>query len=186
LLYKLIILFLGIVKNKNLVMKITKNELISILSKQEKGTFVNLVTEIIVRMNKKRNPYYGKVIKRSKCNYLLGVEYESRVRTNEEKEGLNPDFKTEKNKVGQHVSKCVLFNEKTRLHYVTVERFDEIKPNVEYLFEGNSIDKVLFNDFIIKYKESKKQEQNKKVHVISFTIDNVKELTLNKIKYEVE
>jgi hypothetical protein len=167
-------------------MKITKNELIVILSNQEKGTFVNLVTETKVRMNKKGNPYYGKVIKRSKCNYLLGMEYESRVRTNEEKEGLDPDFKTEKNKVGQHVSKCVLFNEKTGLHYVMVERFDEIKPNVQYLFEDNSIDKVLFNDFMIKYQESQKQEQERKVHVLSFTIDNVKELTLNKIKYEVE
>jgi hypothetical protein len=165
--------------------KITKNEMLVILSQVEKSTFINLVTETKVRMNKKNNPYFDKVIKRSKCNFLIGNDYETRVRTNEGKEGLTPDFQSEENKVGTHISKCVLFNEKTQSHYVMVERFDEIKPQVEYTFEGNSIDKVLFQDYMTKVYESQKQEQERKVMVLSYKEDSIKEFTLNGQKYEV-
>jgi len=167
-------------------MSIGKQELISILNEQEKGTFVNLVTETKVRMNKKNNPYFDKVIKRSKCNYLLGMDYEKRVIVNYEKEGLNPNFQSEECKVGAHISKCVLFNEKLNSHYVMVERFDEIKPQVEYTFEGNEIDKGLFEDFMVKYTESKKQEQERKVNVLTFKVDNIKEISLNGNHYEIE
>ena len=166
-------------------MSIGKQELISILMEQEKGTFVNLVTETKVRMNKRNNPYFDKVIKRSKCNYLLGMDYQERVRKNEEKEGMEPDFVTEECKVGEHISKCVLFNEKLNTHYVMVERFDEIKPQVEYTFEGNEIDKGLFEDFMVKYTESKKQEQERKVNVLTFKVDNIKEISLNGVHYEI-
>lgn len=166
-------------------MSIGKQELISILMEQEKGTFVNLVTETKVRMNKRNNPYFDKVIKRSKCNYLLGMDYQERVRKNESKEGMEPDFVTEECKVGEHISKCVLFNEKLNTHYIMVERFDEIKPQVEYTFEGNEIDKGLFEDFMVKYTESKKQEQERKVQVITFKVDNIKEISLNGVHYEI-
>jgi hypothetical protein len=165
--------------------KITKNEMLVILSEVEKSTFINLVTETKVRMNKRNNPYFDKVIKKSKSNFLIGNDYETRVRTNEGKEGLTPDFQSEENKVGTHISKCVLFNEKTQSHYLMVERFDEIKPQVEYTFEGNSIDKVLFQDYMTKVYESQKQEQERKVMVISYKMDSIKEFTLNGQKYEV-
>jgi hypothetical protein len=66
-----------------------------------------------------------------------------------------------------------------------VERFDEIKPQVEYTFEGNSIDKVLFQDYMTKVYESQKQEQERKVMVLSYKEDSIKEFTLNGQKYEV-
>ncbi len=165
--------------------KITKNEMLVILSQVEKSTFINLVTETKVRMNKRNNPYFDKVIKKSKSNFLIGNDYETRVQKNESKEGLTPDFQSEENKVGTHISKCVLFNEKTQSHYLMVERFDEIKPQVEYTFEGNSIDKVLFQDYMTKVYESQKQEQERKVMVLSYKEDSIKEFTLNGQKYEV-
>ena len=165
--------------------KITKNEMLEILSQVEKSTFINLVTETKVRMNKKGNPYFDKVIKRSKSNFLIGNDYETRVRTNEGKEGLTPDFQSEENKVGNHISKCVLFNEKTQSHYLMVERFDEIKPQVEYICEGNPIEKTLFKDYMTKVYESQKQEQERKVMVISYKLDSIKEFSLNGNKYEV-
>lgn len=167
-------------------MNINIEGLLNILNQQEKVTFVNIVTETKVRMNKTNNIYYDKVMKRSKCNYLLGMDYERRVRINEGKEGLTPDFTTEECKVGEHISKCVLFNEGKGKYYLMVERFDEIKPQVEYTFEGNSIDKVLFQDFMVKYSESKKQDQERKVKVITFSLENIKELTLNGTRYIVE
>lgn len=172
-------------ENQKPTNQITRNELLTLLSNVEKSTFINLVTETKLRMNKRNNPYYDKVIKKSKSNFLIGNDYETRVRTNENKEGLTPDFVSKENNVGNHVSKCVLFNEKTQSHYLMVERFDEIKPKVEYIFEGNEIDKMLFNDFMVKVSENSRQEQERKVMVLSYKLDSIKELSLNGQHYVV-
>ena len=74
---------------------ISQQELLTILNDVEKSTFVNLVIETEVRMRKTNNPYFGRVIKRSKCNYLIGNEYESRVQSNEVKEGMEGTFQSE-------------------------------------------------------------------------------------------
>lgn len=169
---------------KKETMNITKNDLVEILLTIDKPTFTNVVMETIVRMKKTNNPYYDKVVKRSKCNYSLGVNYESRVINNEKKEGLEGNFQTEKPTGRTHISKCILIDDKTQnVHYVILERFDEIKPTNEYIFEGNEIDKQLFQDFMVKYTESVKQEQEKKVMVITPKIENIKEMSINGTKY---
>jgi hypothetical protein len=137
-------------------------------------------------MNKRNNPYYDKVVKRSKCNYLIGNDYEKRVNNNYTKEELNPTFQSEECKVGNHISKCVLFNERSNSHYLMVERFDEIKPQVDYTFEGNEIDKQVFQDYMTKVYESQKQEQERKVKVITFKMENIKEVSLEGNHYIVD
>ena len=166
---------------------ITRNELITLLSTIDKPTFTNVVMETIVRMNKKNNPYYEKVIKRSKCNYSLGVNYESRVNNNEVKEGLEGNFETEKPSGKTHISKCLLVKDTDlSVHYVMLERFDEIKPINEYIFEGNEIEKVLFESYMTKVYESQKQEQERKVMVITPKIENIKEISLNGTHYIID
>jgi hypothetical protein len=168
-------------------MSITKNELITLLSTIDKPTFTNVVMETIVRMNKTNNPYYEKVIKRSKCNYSLGVNYESRVNNNEVKEGLEGNFETEKPSGKTHISKCLLVKDTDlSVHYVMLERFDEIKPINEYIFEGNEIEKVLFESYMTKVYESQKQEQERKVMVITPKIENIKEISLNGVHYLID
>ena len=66
-----------------------------------------------------------------------------------------------------------------------LERFDEIKPTNEFIFEGNEIDKQLFQDFMVKYTESVKQEQERKVMVITPKIDNIKRISLFGNQYEI-
>ena len=166
---------------------INQQELITLLSSVEKSTFVNLVTETKVRMNKTNNPYFDKVIKRSKCTYLMGNDYEKRVIVNYTKEGIEETFEVEELKGKKHISKCVLVDTKTEsVYYVMVERFDEIKPTTEYLFENNTIDKVLFESFMTKVYESKKQECERKVMVITPKIENIKEMSLNGNHYIVQ
>jgi hypothetical protein len=167
--------------------KINQQELITLLSTIEKPTFTNIVMETKVRMNKTNNPYFEKVIKRSKCNYSLGVNYESRVNNNEVKEGLEGNFETEKPKGKTHISKCLLVNDTDNsTYYVMLERFDEIKPTNEYIFEGNEIDKQLFESYMTKVYESQKQEQERKVMVITPKIENIKEISLNGIHYIID
>ena len=107
---------------------ISQIELINLLMEVEKSTFINIVSETVVTMNKTNNPYFGLVVKHNSSNYLIGNDYESRVITNEKKEGLDGNFKTQENWF-DHVSKCVVVKKSDRnKHYLMVERFDEIKP----------------------------------------------------------
>jgi hypothetical protein len=161
-------------------------DLLIVLNQVVKSTFVHLLTETPVRMNKTGNPYFGRVTKVSSCNYLIGNGYEGRVHINYGKEGLNPEtFKVEENKVGEHLSKVVLFNEKLNRHYLQVERFDEIKPKVMYLCDGIEIDFETIKPYMIFPKKSDKQEQERYVSFISFNLENIKEITLNGTKYKV-
>jgi hypothetical protein len=167
-------------------MNITKKELIELLNGIEKSTFVNLTTETKVRMNKTNNPYFDKVIKRSKGNFLMGNDYGTRVITNEKKEGFEGNFEVEEMKGKKHVSKVVCVDTKTEsVFYLMVERFDEIKPKVEYIFEGNEIEKTLFESFMTKVYESQKQVQERKVNVLTYKIENIKEISFGKEKYKV-
>lgn len=168
-------------------LNITKQELITLLSTIDKPTFTNIVMETEVRMKKTNNPYYGKVIKRSKCNYSLGINYENRVNNNEKKEGLEGNFETEKPSGKTHISKCLLVSDKDNsVHYVMLERFNEIKPINEYICEGNQIEKQLFEGYMTQVYESTKQEQERKVMVITPKIENIKEISLNGNHYTIQ
>jgi hypothetical protein len=170
-------------------MNISKNELLELLNGIEKSTFVHLLTETKVRMNKTGNPFFDKVIKKSSCNYLMGNDYEKRVITNGENEGIPSEentFEVEEMKGKKHVSKVVCVDTKTEsVYYLMVERFDEIQPKVEYTFEGNPIEKQLFESYMVKVSESKKQPQERKVKVLTFKLDNIKEISFGKQKYQV-
>jgi hypothetical protein len=165
---------------------ITKNELIELLSSVEKSTFVNLVTETKVRMNKKDNPYFDRVTKKSVGNFLMGNDYEKRVVTNEIKEGLEGTFEVEEMKGKTHISKVVCVDTKTgEKHYLCVERFDEIKPKVEFSFEGNTIEKMMFESYLVKVSESQKQQQERKVKWLTYGLDSIREISFNKEKYQI-
>jgi hypothetical protein len=168
---------------------ITQQELIVLLNQVEKSTMVNILMETEVGMKKTGNPYYKKVIKRSSCNYLIGNDYGTRVDSNYKKEGVENTFEVEGASGKEHISKVVLRStnpDKPTTYYLMVERFDEIKPKVEYLFEGNVIDKVLFESYMNKVYESKKQECDRKVSVITPKIENIKEMSLNGVRYIVQ
>lgn len=174
--------------------KITQEELISILNTIEKPTFTHIVTETIVRMNKgktkegnkEENPYHNKIVKVKKGNFLIGSDYEKRVGENEKKEGGEGNFESQESKVGVHISKCVLFNEKLNKYYLSHERFDEVKPKTEFLFEGNTIDEVLFDKWVTESNNYENQPQERKVKWMSVSLSNIKEISLGGNKYIIE
>jgi hypothetical protein len=167
-------------------MEITKNELINVLNQKETPTFVHIVMETPVRMKKTDNPYFGQVTKITSGNYLIGMDYEQRVNNNSEKEDKERNFVVEPPKGKRHISKCVLIDTKTEsVHYLMMERFDEIHPQVTYIMNGDSIEKQLFESFMYQSYTSTKQQQDRKVMVITPKIDNIKEISIDKMKYEV-
>jgi hypothetical protein len=160
-----------------LKVSVTKDELTEILKGQEKGTFGFIHMTTKVRMNKTGNPFFDKVIKVTKGNILLGNSYEKRVET---ETGIE-NFRPEENRVGEHVSKCVLHNEKTGKHYLQYEWFEKTLPKSEYVFDGDIIEKQLFESYMTKYTPNKYG-----VNFQSVTVDNIKEIHINKYQYVVE
>lgn len=166
--------------------KVTEQEMLTILMNVEKSTFINVVSSTNVRMNKTNNPYFDKVKKLTKSNYLIGNEYETRVQTNEGKEGLEKSFESVESSVGVHVSKCVLFNEKLNTYYLQYELFKESNPTTEFLFEGNQIEKELFESYLVKKSTTSRQTQERKVFFQTFKVSSINEFTLDGTHYIVE
>lgn len=166
--------------------EITRQELITILSQVEKSTFINIVSKTKVRMNKTGNPYYDMIFKKSKSNYLIGNDYETRVNNNDKKEGGEGNFESVECSVGKHISKCVLYNEKLNTHYLMYERFDETPPQVEYEYNGNPIEKQLFESYMTKVSSTTRQPQERVVKFQTFKMDSINECTLNGTHYVVK
>ena len=172
---------------------INQEELISILNTIERPKFGYVVSETIVKMNKGKtkegnnevNPYHNQVVKVKKGRYLIGSDYEKRVQGNDIKEGGEGSFKSQESKVGVHISKCVLFNEKLNKYYLSHERFPEVKPKSEYFFEGNSIDKMIFDKWISDSDNYGNQPQERKVKWTTLTLTNIKEISIDGTKYIV-
>lgn len=158
---------------------ITKQNLIILLAGITKPTFINMITITPVRMNKTGNPYHNEVFKAKNGNYLIGTDYESRVNNNLVKEGKADNFVVSENRVGQHVSKVLLYNEKTTKHYLQHERFDNSPIETTYLYKGNAIDKTLFERFMPTVNEYENQGLEKTVKILSVTVDNIKKITVN-------
>lgn len=175
-------------------LNITKQELITILNGIENPTFVNIVSTTNVKMNKEKtkegnkelNPYYNKVVKLRKGNFLIGSDYEKRVNVNYTKEGGEGNFQSKESSVGVHISKCVLFNERLNKYYLSHEKFPQVKPQSEFIYEGNTIDKMFFDKWISDTKPYENQPQEKKVEWTTLTIDNIKEISLEGTKYIIE
>jgi hypothetical protein len=137
-------------------------------------------------MNKTGNPYFGKVVKKSKGNYFIGGSYEDMVNKRMEKEGMEPTFESKECSVGTHISKCVQYNDNTKKHYLQYFTFETSKPKSTFEFEGNEIDKQLFESFMVKKSEKSRQPQDNKHQPQSLTTTNIKEITLEGVHYEVE
>ncbi len=167
---------------------INQEELLTLLSNVVKPTFTQILSEILPKMNKTNNPYFEKVTKVSKGNYFIGGSYEDMVTTRMEKEGIEGTFDSEENKTGTHVegTKCVLFNERLNRHYLQYFIFPTSKIKSEFIFEGNSIDKQIFESYLVKKSNTSRQPQENKHKPQSLMLTNIKEISLGGIKYIIK
>ena len=65
------------------------------------------------------------------------------------------------------------------------ERFDEVPPKVEFKFEGNSIEKTLFESYMSQTSNYGSQDLERTVKVQSVKLDNLKQISLNGEVYEI-
>lgn len=176
----------GIVANATDLVLITRPQMKNLFMSVTKPEMINLVTETIPKMNKTGNPYYGEIVKKSRCNFLLCTDYSKRVNNNRIKEHKENDFVPQAPKGKKHISPCVLTDEKTETKlYLMVERFDEIKPKVMFFHNDEPIDKAMFQEFLPKPSESNTQELDREVKPLTYLFDSIVAFSFRGRKFEV-
>jgi hypothetical protein len=183
----------GIVANATDLVLITRPQMKTLFMGVTKPEMINLVTETFTTMNKTDNPYFGQIIKKSKCNFLLCTDYGKRVNNNRVKEGKENNFVPQAPKGKVHISPCVLNNvpnpnkpqDFVLKHYLFVERFDEIKPKVQFFFNDEPIDKAMFQEFLPKSSGSNTQELDREVKPLTYLFDSIVEFSFRGKKYIV-
>ena len=173
---------------EKLIIKVTENEMLQILLSVDKPTFTNIKSRTIPLMKKTDNPYFEKVFKTTEGNYFIGGSYEDMVNVRMGKEGMEKDFISQKCSVGEHVegSKCVQYNENTEKHYLQYFIFETSKIKSSFEFEGNEIEKQLFESYISKKSTTSRQPQENKHKPQSFKIESILEMSLNGNRYVIE
>jgi len=173
---------------------INYNEMKTLFLGVDKTKETNLLYEVEVGMNKGKtqtgekipNPYLG-TTKKVSGNFKLS-KYEQRVINNDLKEGGEGNFESLKPSGKTPISFCLLEkdtdSEVNYLGFEPVQNFS--KPKVEYYFEGNTIEKHLFEQWLKKESESTRQPQEKEVMWRTINLRNIREFTLDSTRYIVQ
>ena len=116
------------------------------------------------------NVYYDRVSKFSKYRGIVGMEYEQRRKKKE------PDFKVGVNRIfDTHLNSFLGYNSKYDRYYLKYEWFDQVPPKSEYQFNGDPIEKKLFEEWLIV------SEGELNYQVVN--LNNLQEITLDHTKY---
>ena len=181
-------------------MNINKHELKEVLSGID--TFVNnvgLTTLKKVKMNKyldfktsgksNPNPYYDLVsIEQRLSNIQTGFDYDEQLERKYGKEGIVPVInENKKESPYQLVTKTlvVLKSDPTKF-YFRYQDHNSSYLDTKYIFEGNSIDKVLFQQYVIDTKTDYSKYQNGLDNTLNYkvmSLDHIKRIKILKQEY---
>lgn len=183
-------------------MNITKIELKDILSGIDIFVpNVGLTTLKKVKMNKyldfkqsgksNPNPYYDLVsIEQKLSNIQTGFDYEGQLERKYKSEGITPIVKEDKKESPyQLVSKSLVFlkSDPTKF-YFRYQDHNSSYLTTNYIFEGNSIEKVLFTQYLIDTKTDYSKYQNGLENTLNFkvmSLDHIKRIKILKQEYTI-
>ena len=181
-------------------MNINKHELKEVLSGID--TFVNnvgLTTLKKVKMNKyldfktsgksNPNPYYDRVLIEQKLsNIQTGFDYDEQLERKYKKEGITPIVNEDKKESPyQLVSKGLVFlkSDPTKF-YFRYQDHNSSYLDTQYLLEGNSIEKLLFQQYMIDTKTDYSKYQNGLENTLNYkvmSLDHIKRIKILKQEY---
>jgi hypothetical protein len=183
-------------------MNITKTELKDILSGIDIFVpNVGLTTLKKVKMNKyldfkvsgksNPNPYYDLVLIEQKLsNIQTGFDYEGQLGRKYKTEGITPIVNEDKKESPyQLVSKSlvVLKSDPTKF-YFRYQDHDSSYLDTKYVFEGNSIEKVMFTQYLIDTKTDYSKYQNGLDNTLNYkvmSLDHIKRIKILKQEYTI-
>ena len=183
-------------------MNITKNELKEVLSGID--TFVpnvGLTSLKKVKMNKyldfkvngkqNPNPYYDQILVEQRISNLQsGFDYDSQLDRKYTKEGITPIENEDKKEIWfNQVSKCLVVSKSNpNSFYFRYQDHDSSYLDTKYIFEGNSIEKVMFNQFMVDTKTDYSKYQNGLENTLNFkvmSLDHIKRIKILKQEYTI-
>lgn len=159
---------------------ITKEKFITLINNIDNGTFINLKTKTTPNNISKLCPHKN-ITKITSANYLIANSYQTRVNNNYKKENINENFIAQQNKIGNHISKTILYNNNLNKFYIQVEYFNN--HITTYIDEHNNNITELIKPFLFNLNNYTNQKSNKKAKYINFNIDNIIQATINKQTY---
>ena len=183
-------------------MNITKTELKDILSGIDIFVpNVGLTTLKKVKMNKyldfktsgkqNPNPYYDQVLVEQKLsNIQTGFDYEGQLERKYKTEGITPiENEDKKESPYQLVSKSLVFlkSDPTKFYF----RYQDHKSSyldTKYVSGGNSIEKLLFQQYMIDTKSDYSKYQNGLENTLNYkvmSLDHIKRIKILKQEYTI-
>lgn len=188
------------------IVSVSFDQMLSLVMNVDKGTLcsVRFVTEPTMNKGGRITPnhpeydnkFLGRVKKVTSGTFTCGNSYVDRVKKQMVLDGLDPNtWVVEDSKVGEHVSKCVTYNENTLNHCFQMEIHPDNPHNhvkSHFLVDGQTIDQLIFSQFeqyIVKHSVPQKQLRNgitDPVFMFSPKVQNIKELTLNHVRYVLQ
>ena len=183
-------------------MNINKTELKDILSGIDIFVpNVGLTTLKKVEMNKyldfrtsgksNPNPYYDQVlIEQRLSNIQTGFDYFGQLGRKYEHEGITPIENEDKKEIWfNQVSKCLVVSKKNPDNfYFRYQDHESSYLETKYLFEGNSIEKVMFTQYLIDTKTDYSKYQNGLENTLNFkviSLDHIKRIKILKQEYTI-
>lgn len=160
-----------------------------------RGAFVaTIVAETVPAMRKTGNPYVG-ATKISRVNGLLNWIYENAVNRQRCRENTPVDangevehFEAAPRKWGQRIRRddgtvTPLVEHKGK-HYVELKV--ERSLGYEYRHNGQPVDAEAIEEFLPDRKEGARQEVENPVILRDYSIENIRQITIDGIVYEIE
>ena len=183
-------------------MNIIKTELKDILSGIDIFVpNVGLTTLKKVKMNKyldfkqsgkqNPNPYYDKVLVEQRLsNIQTGFDYFGQLGRKYDSEGITPIDNEDKKEIWfNQISKCLVVSKKNPNNfYFRYQDHTSSYLETKYIFEGNSIEKVMFNQYLIDTKTDYSKYQNgleNTLNIKVISLDHIKRIKILKQEYTI-
>jgi len=154
-----------------------------------------IVTETIPKMNKfartedangdkQPNPFFERLVKRTRMNVMLNVNYENSVNRQLGREGHTATFESQQRAWGVHVSPSVIsHNEQFYLQYKLQKKYESEFIDTR---TGKEIQLNQLLDFMPPRSKSKTQGTEKPIIINTTKISNITSMNVAGDKIEVE
>lgn len=179
----------------------TRDELASLLLETEsKGTtFISFVALTTPGMNKRGNPFWGKVTKRAYQNAQIGAIYENSVNSQRGREDKPQDFQSQGRSYGEGVSnehkktpapsRVIMQHETTGQLYMVVHILATYQTEYLWADTGETLtpeETLTLKTFLKKPKPSPSQSLEKQIKYCNYKWEGIQEITLKGIRYIVK
>lgn len=163
--------------------QVNLEEFKQLLSEVNTQTEGKITTYTELKMNKKDNPYYGKIFKLSTYDVLMKFNYAQAVNEQLIKEGKEPDFVSKPRAWGVHIKDTPLLEHKGEF-YLEVRCINDDSADIKYFMDEKEIDEKTFEQYAPAKKESS-LETGTKITMRDIKLKNIKKLQFNNTEYVI-